>query len=81
MKETIGLVGIGLVGTALAERLLAGGFDVVGYDIDASRREHLEQLGGKAVGGPAAVAAQCRRVILSLMSTDIVCEVVEGDAH
>ena len=78
MSETIGLVGIGLVGTALAEWLLAAGFGVVGYDVVPSKREHLEKLGGMAAAGPADVARHSRRVFLSLMTTDIVREVVEG---
>ena len=78
MKENIGLVGIGLVGTALAEHLLAAGFGVVGFDIDASRCERLEELGGQAAGGPAEVGNASRRVFLSLMTTDVVEQVVEG---
>lgn len=78
MKESIGLVGIGLAGTALAEHLLSAGFDVVGYDIEPSKRRHLEELGGTAAQGPADVARRCRRVVLSLMTTDIVCQVIEG---
>ena len=77
--EPIGLVGIGLVGTALAEHLLARGFSVVGFDIDPSRMVFLEGLGGTAADGPEEVARQCRRVFLSLMTTDIVREVVEGE--
>ena len=77
-KESIGLVGIGLVGTALAENLLTAGFRVVGYDILPGKREHLEELGGRAADGPADVAWQCRRILLSLMTTEIVCGVVEG---
>lgn len=42
----VGLVGIGLVGTAMAERLLAAGYSVVGYDIDATAAARLEKLGG-----------------------------------
>jgi 3-hydroxyisobutyrate dehydrogenase-like beta-hydroxyacid dehydrogenase len=30
----VGLVGLGLVGSALAERLIAAGFRVEGYDVD-----------------------------------------------
>ena len=30
--ETIGLIGVGLLGTALAERLLASGYSVLGQD-------------------------------------------------
>ena len=78
MKEPVGLVGIGLVGTALAEHLLAAGYAVVGYDIVETRREHLQTLGGRLADGAGDVARQCRCVVLSLMTTDIVCQVVEG---
>ncbi len=77
-KEEIGVIGIGLVGGAVAERLVAAGFGVVGYDIDAARRQHLESLGGMAVESPRAVAERCRRVVLALMTTDIVRKVTEG---
>jgi len=78
VTSNIGLVGLGLVGTAMAERMLAEGFGVIGFDIDSAKCEHLEQLGGKAVGNPAQVAEQIDRIILSLPSTDVVLEVVEG---
>ncbi|MBW8039516.1 MAG: NAD(P)-dependent oxidoreductase [Planctomycetes bacterium] len=80
MKDKIGLVGLGLVGTAIAERLLAGDFYVVGFDIDSAKRTHLEELGGKAVNSPVEVAQQVGRVVLSLPKTDIVRQVVEGPA-
>ncbi len=78
MKDKIGLVGLGLVGTAIAERLLAGDFDVVGFDIDSGKHIHLEELGGNAVGSPAQVAQQAARIIFSLPDTNIVKQVVEG---
>lgn len=74
----IGLVGVGLVGTGMAERLVASGFCVVGFDIDCKRREHLEALGGKAVGSSTEVAQQANRVVLSLPDTETVRQVVEG---
>jgi len=78
MTAKIGLVGLGLVGTAMAERLLAEQFEVVGFDIDSTKCEHLEQLGGKALGSPAKVAEQVERVVLSLPDTDVVLQIVEG---
>jgi len=80
MKDKIGLVGLGLVGTAIAERLLAGDFDVVGFDIDSARCKHFKQLGGKAASSSAEVAQAAKRVVLSLPDTDIVRQVVEGPA-
>jgi len=73
----IGLVGLGLVGTAIAERLLAKRFEVVGFDIDLAKCKHLEKLGGKAVSGPANLAQEVERVVLSLPDTKIVLQVVE----
>ena len=78
MTSSIGLVGLGLVGTAMAERLLAEQFEVVGFDIDSAKRYHLKNLGGKAVGNPAQVAERTDRIILSLPNTDVVLQVVEG---
>lgn len=78
MTSNIGLIGLGLVGTAIAERLLAEDFDVIGYDIEPAKCEHLEQLSGKAVDSPAQVAEKTDRLILSLPNTEIVTKVVEG---
>ena len=80
MTDMIGLVGLGLVGTAIAERLLAAGFDVVGFDIDPTRCKHFRQLGGNAAGSPAEIAQAAKRVVLSLPDTDIVRQVIEGPA-
>ena len=35
MPPPVGLIGIGLLGTAIAERLLAAGFPVIGFENDA----------------------------------------------
>ncbi len=89
MTSSIGLVGLGLVGTAMAERLLAEQFKVVGFDIDSTKCQHLNKLGGKAVNSPAqvaelvsaeaeAVAGQTDRIVLSLPNTEVVLQVVEG---
>jgi 3-hydroxyisobutyrate dehydrogenase-like beta-hydroxyacid dehydrogenase len=80
MKERIGLIGIGLVGTALAENLLGASYSVVGYDILSSKCRKLEKLGGKAASSPCEVGRQAKRVFLSLMSTEIVRDVLEGAA-
>jgi 3-hydroxyisobutyrate dehydrogenase-like beta-hydroxyacid dehydrogenase len=78
MKDKIGLFGLGLVGTAIAQRLLADGFHVIGFDIDSTKCQHLKELGGNAVDSPAQAARQVDRVILSLPDTNIVKQVVEG---
>jgi len=78
MREPIGLIGLGLVGTALAERLLAAGYPLVGYDIVPEKCAHLETLGGQAGASPAEVASQAPRVVLSLLTSDVVREVIDG---
>ena len=78
MPGNIGLIGLGLVGSAIAERLIADRFNIIGFDIDPAKCEQLEQLGGQAVNNPAQVAEQADRIILSLPDTDAVLQVVEG---
>ena len=72
----VGLIGIGLLGSAIAERLIAAGHTVVGYDIDPARGEALESMGGLAVASAAAVAQGCDRVVLSLLTSEIVASAV-----
>lgn len=87
-RKTVGLIGIGLVGTALAENLLAAGYEVVGFARSEASRAKLAQLGGRAAAGPAQVGAEAARVILSLPDSSVVEEIVlgprgllEGPAH
>ncbi len=46
MATTVGIFGLGLIGMALAERLLAAGHGVVGYDVDQTRGTLLRKTGG-----------------------------------
>lgn len=62
----LGLIGAGLLGSTLAERLLAGGFSVIGHDIDPARMAGLRRLGGEVAPDAAAIFQRCQRVILSL---------------
>ncbi len=78
MPGNIGLIGLGLVGSAIAERLKANRFNVVGFDIDRAKCDQLEQLGGQSADSPAQVAEEAGRIILSLPDTDAVLQVVEG---
>jgi 3-hydroxyisobutyrate dehydrogenase-like beta-hydroxyacid dehydrogenase len=51
----VGIIGLGLLGNAVASRLLAGGFEVVGYDVVPDRVADLVRLGGR--GAASAVEA------------------------
>ncbi len=77
-NQTVGLIGIGLVGSALAERLLAHGYSVLGYDLAPRQCERLRQAGGRIAAGPRDVAESVDRLILSLPDTTVVRQVIEG---
>jgi 3-hydroxyisobutyrate dehydrogenase-like beta-hydroxyacid dehydrogenase len=67
----IGLIGLGLMGSAIAERLLAGGFTVVGWDISPEARQRFTKLGGQAATSATDVFARCERILLSLPDSKI----------
>lgn len=73
--SAVGMIGIGLLGSALAERLLAAGFAVLGYDTDPARCGAIEKLGGTAAPSADEVA-RCRRIVLSLPDSDVVADVL-----
>jgi 3-hydroxyisobutyrate dehydrogenase-like beta-hydroxyacid dehydrogenase len=66
------------MGTAIARRLLGAGFGVLGFDIDAAKRDKLIELGGEHADSVAAVASRCRVVALAVFTTEQVEQVVEG---
>jgi 3-hydroxyisobutyrate dehydrogenase len=74
----VGLIGIGLLGTALARRLLDAGFQVIGFDVDATRREALRPMGGEPAASIAEVARQCEQVLIAVLTMDQVEAVVDG---
>lgn len=76
-SRTVGLIGVGLVGTAQAERFLAAGWRVVGYDTATDRREALRALNGVAVDSPHEVVTAADTIVLSLPTSDIVGQVLE----
>lgn len=75
-ERTVGLIGIGLVGMALAERLHRGGWNVVGFDVDASRRAELLALTGAVAASADDVLTRADTVILSLPTSQIAGAVV-----
>ena len=74
----VGLIGVGLVGSALADRLLAAGQRVFGWDVDPQRLAEFRQNGGEPATGPDDVFSQCFPVLLSLPSSREVLDVVHS---
>lgn len=75
---TIGLIGLGLIGSAVAERLLAAGHTVIGFDVSEDARLRLSQLGGVRTASAAEVAEETDIVWLALpndvISRDVLTE-------
>jgi 3-hydroxyisobutyrate dehydrogenase-like beta-hydroxyacid dehydrogenase len=79
MLREIGLIGLGLMGSALAQRLLASGFRVVGFDLDAAKRQALEAAGGASAASVAEIAQRCRTVLIAVLTGQQVEQVIEGE--
>jgi 3-hydroxyisobutyrate dehydrogenase-like beta-hydroxyacid dehydrogenase len=75
-ETPVGLIGVGLMGEVYAQRLIAAGFGVIGFDIDSARVKRLVQIGGRA-GSAAEIARQCDPIVVAVFSTDQVEDVVE----
>lgn len=64
--EPVGLIGLGLMGSALAGRLRAGGFPVLGFDLRPERVAEARALGVTPAADAHQVFRSCRRLLLSL---------------
>lgn len=76
--EPVGLIGAGAMGSALGFRLRNVGRDLVVYDRHPEKVDALVSLGARGATSAAAVAMQCRVIILSLNSVAGIKEVVFG---
>jgi 3-hydroxyisobutyrate dehydrogenase-like beta-hydroxyacid dehydrogenase len=65
-KGKVGVVGLGIMGGAFARNLLAGGWRVIGYDVDPARRRAMARAGIEIAADVKALAAQVPTIITSL---------------
>jgi 3-hydroxyisobutyrate dehydrogenase-like beta-hydroxyacid dehydrogenase len=72
----IGIIGLGNMGGRIARRLLDGGEEVVGHDVDPRR---AAQVGVEPAATPGAVAAAADVVLLSLPDSRVIEAVVGGE--
>jgi 3-hydroxyisobutyrate dehydrogenase-like beta-hydroxyacid dehydrogenase len=77
-RKPVGVIGTGLMGMACAKRLLAAGFDVQGYDVDAAKLAGLAAAGGRAARSAAEIARACDTAVLAVFNTEQVEQAVEG---
>ncbi|MCH2363267.1 MAG: NAD(P)-dependent oxidoreductase [Planctomycetes bacterium] len=76
-RSATGMIGLGLLGSAITQRLLEHGLEVVGFDIEPGR---ALELGIETADSPAQLAARVERIVLCLPDSDAVEEVCGGSA-
>ena len=65
-KGVVGVIGLGIMGGAFAQNLVAGGWRVIGYDLDPARRRAMARAGVEIATDAVAVARDARDIITSL---------------
>jgi 3-hydroxyisobutyrate dehydrogenase/glyoxylate/succinic semialdehyde reductase len=68
MNKTVGIVGLGIMGSAIARNLVERGWRVIGFDIDAARRDELALAGVVIAGDVKQVAHDAQIIMTSLPS-------------
>ena len=66
MKRRVGMVGVGIMGSRMCANLVAAGFDVQAFDLDAAALERVRETGVAPSADLASLAARSETVILSL---------------
>ena len=75
-QSPVGVVGLGLMGEVYTRRLVAAGFTVIGFDVDAEKNRRITHLGARTAS-LADIALNCDPIVLAVFSTDQVEDVVE----
>ena len=78
--KTIGVIGLGTMGGAMASNLAKGGFEVIGFDIDADSCSRLAELGGQVAASASDVVGNAEINISSLPSPPALIEMAKGMA-
>ena len=75
---SVGLIGLGLLGSAMAERFVAAGYLVHGFDTNEERRDAFRAAGAVLCDSATSVFQSCPTVVLSLPNSKIVSDVITG---
>lgn len=74
---TVGLIGLGKMGSAIAERLINAGHQVVAFDINEDARSNARDLGAATVDSVDGVAQQTDIIWLMIPPGDIIDAVID----
>jgi 3-hydroxyisobutyrate dehydrogenase/glyoxylate/succinic semialdehyde reductase len=80
MDRTVGIVGLGIMGSAIARNLVERGWHVIGFDIDAKRRDELARAGVTIATDVKQVAGGSEVVMTSLPSPAAAFDVAQAIA-
>ncbi|MEL0107189.1 MAG: NAD(P)-dependent oxidoreductase [Rhodospirillales bacterium] len=78
MSMRVGMIGLGIMGSAIGVNLIKNGFTVVGYDVDESKNQAMQEQGATIAASPAEVAAQSDVAFTSLPKVVALDDVVSG---
>ena len=68
--ESVGMIGLGIMGSAMSINLIRAGFNVVGFDVLALRRDALRKAGGRPAKTCRKVARGSATIVTSLPSSE-----------
>ena len=74
---TVGLIGLGRIGLAVAERLIAAGHTVIGFDLSEDARLKLAELGGVRTARAIEVAEEADILWLALPDDSVTVAVLD----
>jgi L-threonate 2-dehydrogenase len=74
----VGIIGAGLMGTAITQRLLRAGFDVLVHDIDAGKLQAIARSGAQPRSTASGVISVCEVNVLAVFNTQQVEDVIAG---
>ena len=60
---TVAFIGLGNIGLPMAQSMMRGGIDVIGYDLDPANVERAVAAGARAAGSAAQAAAEADAVV------------------
>jgi putative dehydrogenase len=74
----VGVIGAGLMGTAVAQRLIAAGFEVLAYDIDGDKRVSIARTGASPIAEVGTIITACEVIVVCVFNTEQVEDVIAG---
>ena len=76
--RAVGFIGLGQMGFGMASNLLKAGRPVLAYDVDPEPLARFVARGGRAARHPAEIGAECKSVVIMVVSGAQVDAVVSG---